>query len=229
MPNLRKARFKVRLEGTATKMFIVQYNPNKLSFTKKPKVADINIPGLDTPLKQFVRGEAETLTVELFFDSTEDGTGDKAKSVVDQTDKFYSLVKINPKTHAPPICEFMWSYNFPGARMVFEEQQRAKFVGIVTEIKQDFTLFGPTGTPLRAKLTLTMSEYKTQDDQIKQLNLQSPDHTQSYVLERGDTLAAVAFKSLENPGQWRHVADSNDIEDPRRLEPGQTLVIPPLS
>src|SRR5690349_12088863 len=109
MPTVHKALFRVHLTGTDFIDYPVMYNPNKLTFTKKPKIADINIPGLDTPLKQFVRGEAETASIELFFDSTENGTGDSARSVTDDTDKFYSLVKINPQTHAPPICEFRWS------------------------------------------------------------------------------------------------------------------------
>ena len=231
MPTLAPAKFRVYKVGTDYEDIPVQYNPNKLTFTKKPKIAEIPIPGLDTPLKQFIRGETETLSIELFFDTTELGMGDTATSVTTKTDQFYGFVKINPQTHAPPVCAFIWAENFPGNELpaMYQNQRRTQFKGIVTEVKQEFKLFGPTGTPLRATLTLSMSEFKTQHDQIVELNLQSPDHTRSYLLERGDTLAAVAYKNLENPAEWRHLADSNDIEDPRRLEPGQTLLIPPLT
>ena len=36
--------------------------------------AEVAIPGLDAPIIQFVRGQSETLTLDLFFDSTEKGT-----------------------------------------------------------------------------------------------------------------------------------------------------------
>src|SRR5882724_6935831 len=113
MANLQKAKFKV-FKQSGFDEIIVSYNPNTLTFDKKPKIAAINIPGLDSPLQQFVRGETETLSVELFFDTTKDGTGANAKSVTTLTDAFYGLVKIDPQTHAPPICTFIWGAKFPG-------------------------------------------------------------------------------------------------------------------
>ena len=47
----------------------VQYNPKEFSLEKSIQHGEINIPGLDAPLQQFVRGQAEKLSVELFFDN----------------------------------------------------------------------------------------------------------------------------------------------------------------
>jgi hypothetical protein len=93
----------------------VQYNPTELSFEKSVQFAEVTIPGLDAPLQQYVRGQAEKLTVELFFDSTEYGTGVGATSVTNDTDKIYQLTKIHPELHAPPICTFIWNDHFPGS------------------------------------------------------------------------------------------------------------------
>ena len=230
MANLQKAKFRVyKLKDTEE--MIVQYNPNSLTFDKKPKIASITIPGLDSPLQQFVRGETETMTVELFFDSTEKkGTGENAESVTKETDKFYGLVKIDPQTHAPPICSFLWGSKFPGDSLpeFYKNQKRTEFKGLVTDVKQDFKLFSPNGTPLRAVLTLQIAEYKPLHDQIKQLNLMSPDHTRAHVLERGETLASVASDYYLNPVRWREIADENHIQDPRRIDPGLTLSLPPI-
>lgn len=208
----------------------VQYNPNSLVFDKKPKIAEIPIPGLDAPLKQFVRNQAETLTVDLFFDTTEHGTGANAESVTTKTDPFYGLVKIDPNTHAPPICSFKWGKNFPGDSLpdMYGSQRRQEFKGVVTEVKQQFKLFSPEGTPLRALLTISMDEYRTLHDQLDELKLSSPDHSQAHVIERHETLAMVSWLHLDDATQWRHVADSNGVDDPRRLEPGRTLLVPPL-
>ena len=53
----------------------LQYNPTELSWDKSAQIAEIAIPGLDAPLQQFVRGQAEKLTLDLFFDTTDQGMG----------------------------------------------------------------------------------------------------------------------------------------------------------
>jgi len=80
----------------------VQFNPTQLSFNKGVQIAEIPIPGLDSPLIQFVRGQDETLSIDLFFDSTENGMGAGATSVTQYSDQIYQLVKIEPDSHAPP-------------------------------------------------------------------------------------------------------------------------------
>ncbi len=229
MANLRKAKFKVFKQDGSSDSMDVAYNPNTLTLAKKPRLADINIPGLDSPLKQFVRGETEILDVELFFDSTESGTGEGATSVTTLTDPFYGLVKIDPTTHAPPICSFLWGAKFPGDSLpeLYQNQRRTEFKGVVTDVRQEFKLFSPEGTPVRAVLTLKLAEYKPLHEQLNQLNLQSPDHTRAYVLAEGDTLALVAWRQLRNPADWRLIAEANDIDDPRRLEVGRPLLVPP--
>jgi nucleoid-associated protein YgaU len=230
VPDLSKAKFKVFKEDGSFDLIPVQYNPKSLSFGKQTHTADINIPGLDSPLKQFVRGATETATVELFFDTTEKGTGAGAVSVTTLTDAFYGLVKIDPKTHAAPVCSFIWGQKFPGDTLPerYGNQRRTEFSCIVTEVKQDFKLFSPEGTPLRAVLTVKLEEYVTLARQIEQLNLQSADHTRSHLLEQGETLALVAWTYLHAPRDWRHIAAANAIDDPRRVHPGRTLTIPPL-
>lgn len=230
MANLRKAKFKVFQAGGTETSLDVQYNPNSLTLDKKPKLADIPIPGLDAPLKQFVRGETETMSVELFFDTTEHGMGSGARSVTTLTDAFYGLVKIDPATHAPPTCSFLWGSKFPGDNLPasYGNQRRTEFKGVVTDVKQDFQLFSPEGTPLRAVLTVAIDEYRPLHEQIKQLNKQSPDHTTLHVLERDQTLALVSHLHLDNAAEWRYIAEANEIDDPRRLEPGMTMAIPPI-
>jgi hypothetical protein len=95
----------------------LQYNPTELSWDKSAHLAEITIPGLDAPLQQFVRGQAERLSLELFFDTTDHGMGKGATSVTTLTDRIYQLVKIEPKRHAPPICTFVWNDQFPGSSL----------------------------------------------------------------------------------------------------------------
>jgi nucleoid-associated protein YgaU len=232
MPNeLQKAHFVVELPG-GPETIPVQFNPTEMTFAKGAQIAEIGIPGLDAPIQQFVRGQAEKLTLDLFFDTTESGMDGSATSVTTLTDKFYSTVKINFETHAPPICRLEWNgASFPGAHLLggYDQQKRHSFRCIVENISQKFTLFSPQGIPLRATLTVTLREYKSLEKQLRELHLASPDHTRAYVIERGDTLSAIAGKVYESPAEWRELATNNNITDPRRLTPGRMLEAPPIA
>jgi nucleoid-associated protein YgaU len=207
----------------------VMFNPTDFQLTKGLQLAEMNVPGLDSPLQQFVRGQTEKLTVRLFFDTTDRGGGPFAKSVTEETDKFYAFVKIDSKTHAPPVCIFEWGRGFPGANLPKEERQRReRFTGVVESVQQEFTLFSARGTPLRATLTVTMREYKTLQTQRDELNLKSRDRTHDHVVQRGETLSGIAGEAYGNPADWRPIAEHNAVVNPRRLRPGTILEIPPI-
>jgi hypothetical protein len=209
----------------------VLFNPTELTFTKAAQIAEVAIPGLDMPILQFVHGQTETLTIDLFFDTTDYGTGDVTVPVTNYTDQFYQLIKINRQTHAPPVCQFRWtSFGFPGWNLTdqWSTQSRYNFQCIVESVRQRFTLFAADGTPLRATLTVSLREYKSLQQQIAEIRFESPNHTQSHVVASGETLSSIANASYADPAQWRVIADANQIDDPLDLRPGDILEIPPL-
>src|SRR5947207_2417710 len=112
---LQKAKFqRLNKDLVCEKEIEVQFNPTEFTLNKSAQIAELAIPGLDMPILQFVRGQTETLTLDLFFDRTEAGMGESAQPVTERTDQFYQLIKINPVTHAPPVCVFNWGAHFPG-------------------------------------------------------------------------------------------------------------------
>ncbi|GGL14681.1 CIS tube protein [Nocardia jinanensis] len=222
MTVLAKARFqRLATPSDATGSFLdVQYNPTELSFSKAAQIAEIPVPGLDTPLLQYVRGQAETVSVELFFDSTEEGTSAAAEPVTGRTDKFYNLIKADRATHAPPVLLFSWGGTaFPGAR-------RDGFRCVVTSVRQQFTMFAPNGVPLRAKLTVDLKEYKPLTLHLEELGFHSADHTKATVTRAGDTIGAIAYREYGDARAWRRIADENAITDPLSLRAGTVLRIP---
>jgi len=227
---LAKATLTAEYSSGAVEIFDVQYNPAEFSLDKGVQLAEIGIPGLDSPLLQFVRGQNEKLSVDLFFDTTDDGTGAGATSVTTKTDPIYSLVKIEPAGHAPPIVTFAWNAAFPGADLpaASGNQRRNAFKGVVESCRQKFTFFSPEGVPLRATLTLSLREYKTLDEQLAQLNLSSPERTHAHLTRDGETLSRIAARYYGRAGEWRAIADANDIDDPRRLDPGVLLTVPSI-
>jgi nucleoid-associated protein YgaU len=199
-----------------TSSFTAQFNPTDYSRTKAAQIAEIGIPGIDSPILQFVRGQNERLTVDLLFDTTETGgLGADAVAVTTLTDQVYRLVKIRSQTHAPPKFRVTWGTGLT-------------FVAIAEQVQQKFTLFSPDGVPLRATVSLSLREYKTLSEQLSELNLQSPDHTKVHVVKRGQTLSDIAAAEYGDPGAWRVIAEANAVADPRRPRPGASLVIPAL-
>jgi Contractile injection system tube protein/LysM domain len=231
MPNPLKACFQiVNDDGSLESPLSVSFNPTEYTLNKGAQIAEVAIPGLDSPILQFVRGQTETLSLDLFFDTTESGMDDSAVSVTTLTDQFYQLVKIDGTTHAPPICFFSWGAEFPGQRVYSTtgSQQRHGFQCVVESVRQRFTLFSPQGVPLRATLTVSLKEYKTLSEQIAELNMQSPDKTHSYAVQTGETLSQISASVYNDPTQWRAIAIQNNVTNPLALAPGTVLVIPPL-
>jgi Contractile injection system tube protein/LysM domain len=202
--------------GRLPTSFEVQFNPQTLRFSKGSQIAEIAIYGLDSPLLQYVRGQTETLTVELFFDSTEGGMGEGASDVRGNPDLFYALVKQQSELHAPPRVIFRWGRAFA-------------FKGVVERFERGFELFAPDGTPLRATISLTLKEFRTLEEQIKAVNPRSPDRTRSVVVRQGDTLHGLAAGFYDEPRAWRAIAARNRIEDPLRPPVGTVIELPAMS
>jgi nucleoid-associated protein YgaU len=240
---LQKARFKNLDTG---KELAVQFNPTELTFSKSAQFAEIAIPGLDAPIQQFIRGGTETMTVELFFDSTDSGMGKGAKSVTEDgsafpvidpycgTEEFYQLVKQNPKTHASPRCRFIWGAksDIPFINVLVDAVQTTSsnapfwFNCVVESIDRKFLLFSPEGIPLRARLSVKLREYQTLEQMIAKL--QTADHTKVRILKQRQRLDQIAEQEYDTPTEWRRIAEANDLDDPRRVPPGTSLVVPAM-
>jgi hypothetical protein len=251
MSKALKAQFqRVGLNGSLVGPVVsVSFNPTEYTLNKAAQIAEVAIPGLDSPILQFVRGQSETLSLDLFFDSTESGMDDSARSVTEKTDLFYQLIKIEGATHAPPVCFFSWGPQFPGNRSYKSmgsaaggaaaggaaaggtgtgSQQRHGFKCVVESVRQRFTLFSPQGLPLRATLTVSLKEYKTLSEQLAEINKQSADDTHAHVIQRGETISQIAAGIYGDPAQWRAIASENAINDPLDLTPGAVLQVPVL-
>jgi hypothetical protein len=128
--------------------------------------------------------------------------------------KLRGLLNINRELHAPPIVKFVWDADV--------------FRGVLEGLNVTYVLFTPQGVPLRAKLSVTIREYRPVEVQVRERPTASPDFEKNYVVRRGDTLSGIAAAVYRDPSAWRAVARQNGIRDPRRLEPGRALLLPKL-
>jgi hypothetical protein len=197
------------IDQDAARQIPVMFNPPEYQLQRTNQFAEIGLPGLESSIIQFVRGAAQTLTMELFFDSTKDGT-----DVRDHTDEVVGLTRVNSETHAPPRLLFLWgSLAFPC---------------ILESVTQRFVQFDSAGMPLRAELTVTLKGFEVLAGILARMALQSADRTKQVTVRAGDTLQGIAGKEYGDPGLWRPIAKANDIDNPLTVRPGSSLRIPAL-
>ncbi len=209
----------------AGKEIQVLFNPAEYSIEKGNTYQSTALPGMPTPVTQFVNGNADTLTMELYFDtyakSSRHPNVTQREDVRNYTRKISDLLEIDPKLHAPPIVQFTWGGPLG-------TPQGIQFTGIIEKLSQKFTFFLDDGTPVRATLNVTFKEYKTVQQQLQEMGRQSADRTKRQVVRDGDSLWFYSSQEYGDPDKWRVIADANAIDNPRILTPGSTLEIPPL-
>ena len=222
-----------KLEPDRKKAVEVLFNPNSYSITKPVNWKSTNSSPdrkLNAPKLEFGGGGSRVLTLELFFDVTEPVNGKPVDDVRKETSKIVKLTRIQPskdraskdrgEPETPPVCEVSWGKFYPeGSDFDFP------FTGVITNLVQRFTLFNSDGTPLRANLTVTFTEFLVPQTDKKKTD---PELT-THVVMRGDTISSIAAQVYRNPTSWRTIAEANRLDDPRHLEIGQTLTIPSLS
>ncbi len=188
-----------------------RFNPPEFSTNKSVNYAELQATGSGASVQQFTDGQARQLSVELFFDTSEQQVDVRAEYV----DMFDILVEVDPELHAPPICRFVWG-------------EGIMFTALVESIDKTFTMFLPSGVPVRARVDVSFVEYKTSEYQQSELSPESTDVSKAWTVTEGDTLWLIAAEEYGDPDHWRTIARANDIQNPRALEAGEELELPPL-
>jgi nucleoid-associated protein YgaU len=221
MAAMALAKLTIRIEtapGKFDKTLEALFNPSEVSIDKaanwrlKPK------PERDTGSAQFTYGEPATLTMDLFFDTYE-----ARQDVTEFTAEIFALTTIQEhgELHRPPLCELRWG--------AFDISDIYGCKWILTQLNQRFTLFLADGTPVRATLTCTFRQWRSDEIEARLLDKRSADVAKTRITRRGDTLSSIAAEEYNDPTLWRPIAAANGVDNPRALPAGRVLVIPALS
>ncbi|HEX5283584.1 MAG TPA: LysM peptidoglycan-binding domain-containing protein [Bryocella sp.] len=203
-----------------------QFNPINLTIGQTAAWTSVN-PSPTTPAGalHFNNNSFQTLTFDLYFDTTEANPAEQQNSkckapgdVRECTKEIAALVRMVGHLHRPPVCAISWGAASAHGGNLFN--------GMATSITQHFTYFDETGSPLRAWLGCSFlgflqSAWAPPEEQFK-----SNDLTKAYIVRRGDTLASIASDQMHDSALWRAIASANRITDPLELQPGRVLQIP---
>lgn len=207
--------------GSGDASFKFMVNPENLSRRHEnrfSKIRGINTSGRSA---RYAYSLSDEMTISLFLDTTLSfehmpGNLPSAKKPVKETvDRFLKLCfYMDGNTHEPHFLKLVWGdFNF---------KCRLKSV----EVK--YAVFDHTGTPRRANLNCVFVADMAAEDRLRLENKKSPDITHHKVVRAGDTLPALTKAVYGDSKHYLLVAEANELDHFRALEPGRKLYFPPL-
>lgn len=217
---LKKATITVLEGDDKGKVISVLFNPAEYSFERSNSYKATAVPGLSSPILQFVNGEADQLSMDLFLDDYTDPEGPTSRERIEQQPvmsrirAMSKLLLVDSKIHAPSPVRFNWG--------------PMEFTAIIEKIGRKVTMFQPDGTPARATLSVTFKEYRTLKQQVEAPRRESADKSKRRVVVGRERLFLLAVREYNDANEWVRIAQANDLDDPREIAPGDWLELPPM-
>jgi hypothetical protein len=195
----------------------VLFNPTELTDSVSAKWEG------DKGNMQFKGTDFANLTLNLFFDSYEEGIDVRedhktrdGRNVIG-TKRISELIIPSEEGKAgkkPPVCLFSWGKFF--------------FKGVIEKVDQNFIMFLSSGIPVRAKVTITMKNVQGLKDVLKLNGIEACRKVR--VVKEGDRLDLIAAEELKDENKWYMIASANNIVNPlnfpTREDMGKVLMIP---
>jgi Contractile injection system tube protein/LysM domain len=226
MPNGQTNYQKARLEIEGQAPLTCWFNPQQYTVSKLNQWSTTLVAGASLPALQFGGGLGRELTLQLLFDASDSASED----VRNVTDRLFMMMEVtvpaggDPAAAQPPTVTFAWG-------------PTVGFTAVARQLNIQYTLFGPSGAPIRALCTLTLVQYAKADSR----STSGPAEDESSIVQsttpppavhtvsEGDSLPSIAQSAYGDASRWREIAQTNEIDDPLRPPRGQSLAIPPRS
>jgi hypothetical protein len=198
----------------------VQFNPESLKVAfanqlQQPAGAGDQGGGAS---QQFVGAGSTKLSVQLWFDVSSDdaSTEDDVRKLTRKVAYFITPQPVDgqPSKHRPPIVRFVWG--------------SFQFDGVVESLDESLEFFSPEGRPLRASVSLTITQQKIQF----QFSERPPPGAPGTVPLTPPATNQSVQQLLGKTGggtNWQPIAAANGIDNPRFPSPAKPLNLRPRS
>ncbi len=197
------------------KPYSVMINPESIKRSRSVTYNEEQPSDTSSASQKYKNTPSEKLSFEIVLDCT----GVVNLSRMNLTSEIATLENImytyNGKIHRPNFVSIQWGKNF-------------NFKGVLTSFDTSYTLFKPNGTPLRAKLSLSFSQYISPKTLGKKDNLQSPDVTHMMDVVEGVSLPQMCQEIWKDESYYIQVARYNGLNKFRNLADVTELVFPPI-
>ena len=202
----------------------VQFNPESLKVAYANQIANRAEGGSPDQStgpagRQFVGAGTTKMALQLWFDASSPGSdGSRVDDVRRLTsDVTYFMTPQNYQgdetKKLPPGVRFEWG--------------SFKFDGVVDSLEETLEYFSREGLPLRASVSLTLSQEKIlvsafEGDGRISGAARSAGTKPLAGANAGDTVPSMAASSGRG-GEWQRIAAANGIENPRQMQAGQLV------
>ncbi|MCA9488653.1 MAG: LysM peptidoglycan-binding domain-containing protein [Myxococcales bacterium] len=216
-----KAYF-TNVDGGGT--FYCQFNPKELKLEDTASWKPSDEQGQSKPLLTYEKGQPAVLSMDLIFDTTD--SGGSVQGRVDALRGFLAATVAEAdeggQSTRPPHVDFHW--------------KSFTFRGVVEKISASVLMFKADGTPMRAKVSVTMKERSepnggnTGSGSSVTLSSAGSIFSGAGVAARTTTVQpnqTMTQAAAANKSDFRTIANANpQISDPMNIPAGTQLVVP---
>ena len=229
MPNPKPAKAKLKELnpplGQSAKETVVQFNPESLKVSYANQIVQPKSEGnaQEKAAAQYVGAGTTKLNLQIWFDVTGEAadSGPLPSDVREMTKKVTYFITPREEKKGefkPPVVRFEWG--------------SFAFEGIMDSLEESLEFFSSDGVPLRASMTLSMSQQKIEILSADKSQggglppgaggpgISAPGTSPLSQARTGDTLQSLAAAAGLT---WQAVAAANGIENARLLEPGKLI------
>lgn len=214
MPELEKAF--LQLEG-GTRIPCL-FNPSEISVQRSNNWNADPMPGKGVPQLQYNGANSASMSLALTFDTTDDGS-----PVTKYTGKIMGLMDVD--TSLPGTDEL--TNNARPPMLTFHWGDLHSFPAVISDVSLSFTYFSSTGVPLRANMSLALTQYQeSQAFGPQNPTSGTPRPHRVHRVQPGETLDRISARYYGDSTRWRELATANGIEDPLAIRAGTLLSVP---
>ena len=215
--SVKKALLKIEGGETIECLF----NPKDYTVTKANNWKAEAKQGATAAVPSFTGGNPWEMNLALLFDSS---LGPRKVSVRKLTETLFDAMNATcgegagsggkKNTKRPPTVTFEYGW--------------FSFVAVVKSLTVQYTLFTPSGEPIRADVKLSLMQYDVERPKGQNPTTRSEGGLGQHLVRDGDSLASIAQRFYGDPTRWRAIAEANRIDDVLRVRSGRLLSVPRL-
>lgn len=165
--------------------------------------------GKDMPAPEFGGGLPMVYEVSLLLDAS---LGGPDKNVIEDANKLMKAMHGEGST--PKFITLSWG-----------QVHLAKAAPVSIAI--NYTLFRPSGEPIRAFVDLELAQAEDASEaQSQNPTTRAQRGLRVHRVQDGDSLPSIAYRHYGDATRWRTIAEANAIADPLRLRRGSELTVP---
>lgn len=196
--------------------FIVRFNPTTIEHQYDIVYDETQAAGSSGSENKYQFSKPEIISFDLIFENTFIAEDEKKKyNVAKAIEKFKKvIIDFNGSIHRPNYLRLSWG--------------KFTFKGQVKDLSFTYTSFTRDGMPLQATASVSFIEVINIKTRLAEENKSSPDLTHIITIREGDTLPGLCYDIYGDPAYYLAVAKFNEINNFRKLQAGDRVILPPL-